>query len=172
MIGVENVFMVILSIVLGGRSPLALHHGQCSPGRGKDLNHELPNQLQTACIHLFGWLKFTTPVNYTRLGQYLGVCFSQPPSQLLRGWVHVWVSPLHVCWIYGRCPCVGCHQVNMGVQNFAMYGVTWCASLNCFHGNSPHRHAPQSHHHYTSSLHRNAPHSYQHDARGSWSIQS
>ena len=27
----------------------------------------------------------------------------------------------------------------------------------CFHGNSPHRNAPNSHHHYTSSLHRNAP---------------
>ena len=74
--------------------------------------------------------------------------------------------------IYGRCPCVGCHQVNMGVQNFAMYGVTWCDSFYCFHGNSPHRNALHSHHHYTSSLHRNAPHSHHHDARGSWSIQS
>ena len=48
---VENVF-VVLAMILGWRSPLALHHDQCAPGKGKNLNHELPNQLQRACLHL------------------------------------------------------------------------------------------------------------------------
>ena len=39
----------------------ALHHGQFTPGKGKDLSHGLPNQLQRACIHLYGWPQFWHP---------------------------------------------------------------------------------------------------------------
>ena len=72
--GMKKFFLVGLPIVLG----LALHHGQCAPGKGKNLNdelvnqlqracirfygfHELPNQLQRASIHLCGWAQFFLP---------------------------------------------------------------------------------------------------------------
>ena len=51
---VENFLVAVLPIVLRGRSPVALNHGQFAPGKGKDLNSELPIQLQRACIHLYG----------------------------------------------------------------------------------------------------------------------
>ena len=33
------------------KNNLALHHDQCVQGKGINLNHGRPNQLQRACIH-------------------------------------------------------------------------------------------------------------------------
>ena len=47
------------------------------PGKGRDLNCELPNQLQRAFIHLYSWSKFCHQSTSMRLGPHLGVSFTQ-----------------------------------------------------------------------------------------------
>ena len=44
-------FVVVLHTIVGRRNPFDLHHDQCAQGQGRNLDHELLNQLQRACIH-------------------------------------------------------------------------------------------------------------------------